>query len=134
MNELAAKIVKAEIMGNAEQIAKLKEKIERARKYRSEHKEKLIEMANERRQEAQRSLNRDDENVLLTTTNSKGVSRPVTAMSNESDKWGGKAGRKVKKQKIETHLDGERVNYFGDDRKYDLKQLVNPKFFAFVSV
>lgn len=126
MNELGAKIVKAEIMGNDELVAELQGKIFRAREYRKNHKDEVLAKSFERRTESHKGRrNENDEGILLTTTNGKGMSRPVSLASNESEKWGGRSSRKAKKLKIETHLDGERINYFADDSKYDIKQLVS---------
>lgn len=126
MNELGAKLVKAEIMGNDELAQELKEKLDRARKFRKEHKSEVLAKSFERRtQVATQNKREKEENVVLTTTNSKGQSRPVASFRDDSDLWGGRAGRKAKKQKVETHLDGERVRYFADDDKYDIKRMVS---------
>lgn len=126
MNELGAKLVKAEIMGNDDLAHELKEKLDRARKFRSEHKSEVLAKSFERRtQGAPQSKREKEEKVVLTTTNSKGQSRPIASFRDDSDLWGGRAGRKAKKQKVETHLDGERVRYFADDDKYDIKRMVS---------
>lgn len=127
MNELGAKLIKAEMMGNNTLAEELKEKLERARTFRKEHKREVLTKSFERRTPGaiqQQNRREKDENVVLTTTNSKGQSRPVASFRDDSDLWGGRAGRKAKKQKAETHLDGERVRYFADDDKYDIKQMV----------
>lgn len=126
MNELGAKIVKAEIMGNAELAKELQAKLNKAREYRVNHKQEILSKSYERRTETQtKSSKTEREDVLLTRTNSKGVSRPLN-QTNESDLWGGRAGKKVKKSKpVETHMSGERVRYFADDDKYDIKQMVS---------
>lgn len=140
MNSMAAKMLKAEIMGNADLAKELKEKLDRARQFRVEHKKDLLAKSFDRRNEqndhqrTKRDKNEDGEDVLLTRTNSKGMSRPV--IQNDSELWGGRAGRKVKKHKVETHVDGERVRYFADDDKYDIKQMVKTTFlfyFYFIS-
>lgn len=129
MNELGAKLVKAEIMGNDGLAQELKDKLDRARKFRSEHKSEVLAKSFERRtQGATQNKREKEENVVLTTTNSKGQSRPVASFRDDSDLWGGRAGRKAKKQKVETHLDGERVRYFADDDKYDIKRMVSISF------
>lgn len=129
MNELGAKIVKAEIMGNDEMVEELRVKLERARQYRIENKEKILATNLEKRQnlnstKSKRTTDGQDE-ILLTSMNSKGMSRPVTTGHNEKDLWGGKSGRKRKQNKVETHTGGERVRYFADDDKHDIKQMVN---------
>lgn len=126
MNELGAKLVKAEIMGNDGLAQELKDKLDRARKFRSEHKSEVLAKSFERRTQGATQKKREkEENVVLTTTNSKGQSRPVASFRDDSDLWGGRAGRKAKKQKVKTHLDGERVRYFADDDKYDIKRMVS---------
>lgn len=133
MNELGAKLVKAEIMGKDELVTELKTKLDRARQYRTDHKQEILAKSFERRSEHGEPKNRKNDNkdnqVLLTATNSKGMSRPVVQTQNENDLWGGRAGRKAKKQKpVETHSSGERIRYFPDDDKYDIKQMVSEMF------
>lgn len=128
MNELGAKIVKAEIMGNSDLAKELQEKLNRAREYRATHKQEVLSKTFERRAGTERrDKDKEAEDILLTTTNSKGVSRPVNV---ENDLWGGRAGKKAKKSKpVETHAFGERVRYFADDDKYDIKQMVRETIF-----
>lgn len=134
MNELGAKLVKAEIMGNDELAEELKMKLDRARKFRTEHKSEVLAKSYDRRAGGGQNKTRErEESIVLTSTNSKGQSRPVS-FRNDSDMWGGRAGRKAKKQKVETHLDGERVRYFADDDKYDIKRMVSSKYFAFAVI
>lgn len=110
MNTLAAKLVKAEIMGNTKLIAELKTKLENARKIREN--------------KSPESRGKTEE-VLLTRTDSKGFSKPVTAQSDYMEP----SRSKKKKQKVETHKGGERIRYFADDDKYSLKQMFeNEKF------
>ncbi|XP_031629109.1 CWF19-like protein 2 homolog [Contarinia nasturtii] len=130
MNELGAKLVKAEIMGNDELANELKEKLDRARKYRTEHKSEVMAKSFERRAGGAQKKQDKEDSVVLSTTNSKGMSRPVAKFRDDSDLWGGRAGRKVKKQKVETHADGERVRYFADDDRYDIKQMFESEKFT----
>ena len=54
--------------------------------------------------------------MILTRTDSKGMSRPIQAdVANE--------GKSRKKGKVQTHAEGQRVRYFADDDRYDLKQM-----------
>ena len=93
MNALAAKIVKAEIMGNDTLAAELKTKLESAKASRAEMIAK--------------GLNPDDQ-------------QPETVVKLK----GADMSRKRKKTKVETHdKGGERVRYFGDDERYNLKEL-----------
>merc|ERR1711868_208196 len=90
MNGLAAKIVKAEIMGNDDLATELKGKLEAAKAKRSEMISK--------------GLNPDQP--------------PETVVKLK----GADVRQKRKKTKVETHSKGgERVRYFGDDDRYDLK-------------
>lgn len=101
LNVLAAKIVKAELMGNTELVDELKRQLEDARK------------------ELDNSSSTATEEVLLTTIDSHGVSRPFKAKS----QYGESSGTSRKKKRIETHVNKERVRYFPDDDKYSLKQM-----------
>lgn len=101
MNKLGAKIIKAEIMGDNELANRLKEQLEKAR-----------ECSNQ----ADKS---ETENIILSRTDSKGVTRPIQPRCQPKE-----SSTKSKKNKnVETHVSGERVRYFGDDDKYSLHQL-----------
>jgi hypothetical protein len=106
MNCLGAKIIKAELMGNTEKAEQLKSKLEAARKVRDDHKA------------AASDIEAFEETVILTRTDSKGMTRPV-----ETDVSTDRSSGRRKKGKVETHADGERVRYFADDDHYDLKQM-----------
>ncbi|CAH1957133.1 unnamed protein product [Acanthoscelides obtectus] len=97
LNTLAAKLVKAEIMGNTKLINELKDKLEHAR--------------------ANLKPSTQTEEVILTHTDSKGQSIPL-----QSSAEYGEPSRK-KKKRIETHKDGQRTRYFADDDKYSLQQM-----------
>lgn len=123
MNELGAKLLKAEIMGNDELASELKGKLEKAREYRTAHKSEILLKAKLAKAS---DSSKSEECIMLTKTNSQGVSKPLSRQTDDSDKWGGRAGRK-KNKKVETHVGGERVRYFADDDKYDIKQMVSQK-------
>ncbi|XP_063364998.1 CWF19-like protein 2 [Cydia amplana] len=103
LNKLAAKIVKAEIMGNTTLVTELKAKLEASREYRKQNPDAGKE--------------EEDDRVMLMSTNSMGNSRPLTKGS------GGDPRSKGGKRKAETHASGERTKYFGNDDKYNLKQM-----------
>ncbi|XP_063624947.1 CWF19-like protein 2 homolog [Cydia splendana] len=103
LNKLAAKIVKAEIMGSTTLVSELKAKLEAAREYRKQNPDAGKE--------------EEDDRVMLMSTNSMGNSRPLTKGS------GGDPRSKGGKRKAETHASGERTKYFGNDDKYNLKQM-----------
>ncbi len=109
MNALGAKIVKAEMLGNTEKAKKLKEKLDNARKAMAEMKAQGGSVENATQEET----------VILTRTDSKGMTRPVeTDVVREQA-----AGGRRKKGKVQTHAEGERVRYFADDDRYDLKAM-----------
>ncbi|XP_015110243.1 CWF19-like protein 2 [Diachasma alloeum] len=107
MNKLGAKIVKAEILGDMELAQELKEKLERARKMR-----KLTPKSSEPEREREKD-------VILTVTNSKGMSKPLEPRSRYEEPQGGRR----KSKKVETHDKGQRVRYFADDDKYSLQEM-----------
>ncbi|KAL3280288.1 hypothetical protein HHI36_017778 [Cryptolaemus montrouzieri] len=100
-NIIAAKLVKAEIMGNTKLIAELKQKLEDAKQAKIRENE----------------INRE---IILTQTNVEGDSRPLKI---ENDEY----GSKKKKRKVETHTSKERTSYYADDDKYSLKQMFKLK-------
>lgn len=111
MNELAAKLVKAEILGNQSQINELKQKLDAAR----EARKNMPAASNDKIKENA---------VLLTTTDSRGLSRPLPDPKSEKDPYyGGKS--KKKKVVAETHVGGKRAKYFADDDKHSLRDMVH---------
>ncbi|CAI6349414.1 unnamed protein product [Macrosiphum euphorbiae] len=107
LNALAARQIKAEIMGNKKLAEELKQKLELAREYTT--KQNYI---------TKKTNQKEEEFVLLTRTSSKGYSYPVKqAQVDKND------GKKKKREKVLTHEDGKRVRYFDDDDKYSLKSM-----------
>lgn len=112
LNELAAKLVKAEILGNDELAAQLKKKLELARQVRATNPKPVAT--------GSRSIKSEQEVVVLTRTDSKGFARPLQTKSAHPEPVGGRR----KKEKAETHgADGQRVRYFADDDKYSLQDM-----------
>lgn len=107
MNTIGAKMIKAELMGNEELAAKLKDKLEKAKAFKSSG------------QAAPQS--RERESVVLSITNAAGTSRPVTQDSERKQR----PQDRKKNKRVETHKDGERTRYYADDDKYDIKQMVS---------
>lgn len=105
MNKVAAKIVKAEIMGDTKLVAELKAKLEEAREYR--------------KQNPNTGKEEEDDGIMLMSTNALGNSRPLSKTAQ------GDARSKGGKRKAETHSGGERQKYFGNDDKYNLAQMVS---------
>uniref|UniRef100_A0A1I8Q4H1 Cwf19-like C-terminal domain-containing protein n=1 Tax=Stomoxys calcitrans TaxID=35570 RepID=A0A1I8Q4H1_STOCA len=125
MNELGAKILKAEIMGNMSAAEELKTKLENARIQRTAFKErKKLEITKDKkeRQETQKHKTRE-EHVILTRTDKTGHSRPLPS-SNTVDPRDLYGSSKKKVKRVKTHdNDGQRVRYFADDDRYDIKQM-----------
>ncbi|KAK2587296.1 hypothetical protein KPH14_003018 [Odynerus spinipes] len=101
MNKLGAKIIKAELMGDNELAERLKKQLEQAR----EHSTQMDKSATE--------------NIILSRTDSKGVTRPLQPRCQSQES----SNKSKKKKNVDTHISGERVRYFGDDDKYSLHQL-----------
>lgn len=111
MNEIGAKIVKAELMGNTKLIEKLTDKLNRAKEHKKNNKN-----APQKKEQGQ---------VILTLSTVSGMSRPI--------KEGERSNRhhdKKKKKKIVTHDSGERTRYYPDDGKYDIKQMFESEKFS----
>lgn len=132
MNDLGAKVMRAEIMGNAEQATALRAKLAAARDHRNAHKVALVEAAKVATKAAghQQHTATESEDVLLTATNSRGFSKPLQRQASTAPadprggRSGGRGGKKKQPKKVDTHEAGERVRYFADDDKYDIKQMV----------
>lgn len=125
MNELGAKIVKAEIMGNDDLAKSLKEKLERARETR-----KNVKVSSKAPRQGSSKADQE-EVVVLTKSNSHGSSRPLQLPPNK-DPYGGR-GRSKKRAKMDTHTDGERTKFFPDDDRYDIKQMFEREKFTSAS-
>ncbi|XP_072170792.1 CWF19-like protein 2 [Diadema setosum] len=122
MNQLGAKIVKAEIMGNETLVQKLKSQMESARQARISHKTKLLEAkdAGSAQKRSQDSRKAEEEEVILTRTDRSGQSWPLAEQTAIPD-----SGNKRRKKNIVTHdKDGERERYFADDDDVDLETMV----------
>lgn len=104
MNKLGAKIVKAEILGDTKLVEELKAKLEAAREYRKQNPDAGKE---------------EEEGIMLIATNSAGNSMPL--VKGERGDPRSKGG----KRKVDTHMEGQRAKYFGNDDKYSLSQMVN---------
>ncbi|XP_012277476.1 CWF19-like protein 2 [Orussus abietinus] len=105
MNQLGAKIVKAEIMGDMELATKLKSQLEKAREHRKKADTK--------------SCITEENAVLLIRTDASGTTRPIQPR-NESTET---SAKNRKKKNVNTHQSGQRIRYFPDDDKYSLEQL-----------
>ncbi|XP_041373050.1 CWF19-like protein 2 isoform X2 [Gigantopelta aegis] len=112
MNELGAKIIRAELMGDESMAQELKSKLEEARKMKET---RPTVTSTDVRPES------DGEEVVLTRTGRGGVILPLPERSHEPEQRGRK---RRKKETVSTHEAGERVRYFDDDDKFSLKSLV----------
>ncbi|XP_076640675.1 putative ATP-dependent RNA helicase DDX55 homolog [Halictus rubicundus] len=95
LNKLGAKIVKAEIMGDTKLVAELKIQLKKARE-----------------------LATNAETVILTRTDTKGVTRPLEYRNQSTD-----SSRSRKRKTVQTHNAGKRMLHYFDDDKYSLQQL-----------
>ncbi|XP_022643985.1 CWF19-like protein 2 [Varroa destructor] len=108
LNKLAAKLLKAEMMGHTEQADKLRKKIQAARKLREENP-----------YAGKGQALQQHEVVILTKTDSRGISRPVQLIPEE----GPSDAKRQKKIKPDTHRAGDRMRYFADDDRQSLKEM-----------
>ncbi|CAL1548336.1 unnamed protein product [Lymnaea stagnalis] len=132
LNDLAAKILRAEIMGDNSLAAELKSTLEKARKLRETFKQgqeqATPDFSHRRKDNPVKDKKRrgdageEDDVVVLSRTSKSGMVRPVVG---SSDEWGKRGGGKRRKKNVATHdTIGERTIYFDDDDKLDLKALV----------
>ena len=123
MNKLGAKIVKAELLGDHARAKKLKDTLENARKAK--------EAAKNNPQSSIEENTGGEETVILTRTDSKGMTRPI-----EADVSRPNISRSGKKAKVQTlDKDGQRIRYFADDDRYvliDLSQFVQCTQYAYL--
>ncbi|XP_075956216.1 CWF19-like protein 2 isoform X2 [Anarhichas minor] len=119
MNKLGAKLVKAELMGNTAMVEKLRSQLDAAHKAKENYaaRKQLQEEAKSKQATGRTS---EDQEVLLFRTDQSGRAWPVNDPSGPQEPHGGRR----KKNKIETHVDGERVRYFQDDDNVGLKEMV----------
>lgn len=113
MNEIGAKMIKAELTGNAKLAAKLKDKLDRAKAFKSTVGTKP-------------KARSEKDSVVLSVPTPSGMSRPVREDDERSRRRDDPKKKKVKR--VETHADGERTSYYPDDGKYDIKQMVSLNF------
>ncbi|XP_029637300.1 CWF19-like protein 2 [Octopus sinensis] len=110
MNDLSAKILRAELMGDDDLMEELQAKLNAAKEARSKNQQAM----------KTRPDKTQAEDVLLTHVDRSGVAWPM--MDSEDNV---PVGKKKRKKIIETHSkEGHRQKYFHDDDKFDLKNLV----------
>ncbi|XP_060664449.1 CWF19-like protein 2 homolog [Drosophila nasuta] len=123
LNALAARALKAELKQKVELAAQLNQQLAKARKLREEDAAKP----------KSKSKNRAEEkHVLLTRSDASGNVRPLLQSSASTSTSASNSGgnRKQNKKRMETHVDGERVRYFADDDRYDIKQMFEREKYA----
>ncbi|CAH1777035.1 unnamed protein product [Owenia fusiformis] len=115
MNQLGAKILRAEIMGNQSLADSLKQELEEARKVKSEHPVSSASVG-----ASNSKKNAEQEEVVLTRTDRSGMVRPLQGQQHPIEARGGRR----KKQKVATHdTKGKRERYFADDDKHSLHSM-----------
>ncbi|GAB0098962.1 CWF19-like protein 2 homolog [Sergentomyia squamirostris] len=120
MNDLGAKMIKAEIMGNTRLAEELKVKLEKAKSCRETFKDQVKSQRSQPKREEDK---KEAEEVVLTSTDSRGITRPVS-FREDPDLWGGRRGSKKKRSKVETHTaSGERARFFPDDDRRTLQEM-----------
>ncbi|EDW82274.1 uncharacterized protein Dwil_GK25711 [Drosophila willistoni] len=121
INELASKAIKAELKGKSELAKDLNVQLEAARKARAEF---LASGKQPPKRTKSKSVASSSEHVLLTRTDQKGQVRPLIQSRSKLEPSTGERDTGVrKKKKMDTHVDGQRVRYFADDDRYDIKQM-----------
>ncbi|EDV99985.1 CWF19-like protein 2 homolog [Drosophila grimshawi] len=138
INELASKALKAQLKGKLELASELEKQVETARKQRNEllASGKMRPAATKtqlnRDRNRNRNRDRDTNDVLLTRTDASGNVRPLmqsrsgAAQLDPNSLYGGRrrgGEKRANKKKLDTHVDGQRVRYFADDDRYDIKQM-----------
>ncbi|XP_061576508.1 CWF19-like protein 2 [Cololabis saira] len=119
LNKLGSRLIKAEIMGNTAMVEKLKSQLAAAHKAKEEHATRKKQHEKDQSSQVTGGSSEDQE-VLLFRTDQSGRAWPVRGPSGPQEPHGGRR----KKNKIETHVDGERVRYFQDDDNVGLKEMV----------
>ncbi|OAD57637.1 CWF19-like protein 2 [Eufriesea mexicana] len=103
MNRLGAKIVKAEIMGNIKLANELKIQLKRAREITKSTKSCSTDQV---------------QNIILTQTDIKGITRPLEPRNNLME-----SSQSIKRKSMETYVSGKKVRHYFDDDKYSLQRL-----------
>uniref|UniRef100_H2ZM96 CWF19-like protein 2 n=1 Tax=Ciona savignyi TaxID=51511 RepID=H2ZM96_CIOSA len=123
-NTVAAKIIKAELMGNDALVKKLKMKLEASKQASAQMQAAVNEpttSGNNKQDESSGSSDDSEEEVVLTRTSKTGQSWPVS----QSESSFNSVPKKLRKKKVKVHnKDGERERYFADDDRFTLKDLV----------
>ena len=114
LNALAAKIMKAEMLGNTGKVQQLKDKLERLRRLKEESSS--AKPTGEPRQR------REQDTIVLTKTDRFGNTRPIESRDRPAY---------AKQKRGSTHTDkGKRKQYFADDDHYSLRALVEQERFT----
>ena len=111
LNSLGAKLMKAEMIGDKIKIEKLKKKLEELREIQKSQKDVKSQL---KKQESG-SNKKEEEDVLITTTDRFGHVRPMKQPSSSGSRH---APRHTHTEK------GKRNKYFADDDRYSLRDLL----------
>ncbi|XP_016983943.1 CWF19-like protein 2 homolog [Drosophila rhopaloa] len=121
INDLAGKAIKAELKGKKELAAELNQQLEAARKERADFiaSGKSVPKSAAKPAKSKAAA----EHVLLTKIDQSGNVRPLVHSADPNELYGGRRAQKRSSKKVDTHVDGQRVRYFADDDRYDIKQM-----------
>ena len=116
LNAIGAKLMKAEMMGNAGKIEKLKKELEHLRKMKAVQEEGG-KASSESQPQARRESYHEEKTVVLTKTDRFGRMMPVERPSSSRTR--------APPSRTPTHSKkGKRQKYFADDDEYSLKSLI----------
>ena len=116
LNSIAAKLMKAEMMGDVGKVERLKRKLEelreQQRKQQQQQQQQQEKIADEKKKQ-------EEEVILLTKTDRFGRSRPVDLAHRQPSSY------PTKSKASSTHTEkGKRRKYFADDDEYSLRALM----------
>lgn len=132
MNELGAKLLKAELMGNMSLVEELRLKMETARMQRNTFKDIRKQSKSGGEFVSDKKVKESEEHIVLTHTDQLGCTRPMPA-SKVTDQRN-KNIYKQRQKPMKTHNEyGERVRFFADDDRYNIKEIFEREKFTSAS-
>lgn len=139
LNDFAADIMRAELMGDDDEVDELKKKLEKARKRKaagktssnsSQHNPQQQQHQQKQHQHQQKPSqsheeDKAEEHNVLMRLNKDGTVAPARGVVVERDRQAISGKVRRIKGKADTHVDGERTRYFDDDDKNsDLAKMI----------
>ncbi|XP_070554137.1 CWF19-like protein 2 isoform X2 [Ptychodera flava] len=119
MNELGAKLVRAELMGDEETVSKIKSQMDSSRKAKETHEREMAVLKSLKRKTENSDEEEEESELVLSRMDKSGQSWPVEQTVERE------TGKKRRRKKVATHdAGGQRERYFADDDRYDLKKMV----------